>query len=83
MTTPDIGVIYVLANRDRSLSKVGLTRLGTPQGRAIGHTRAHGIEWCTYWSAPTRDVAKVRRPGGRLGRLVWAKDGACRKTLQF
>ena len=55
----DIGTVYVLTNRDRSLAKVGMTRLGTPTLRAAGYTRARGIEWRTYWSAPTRDVARV------------------------
>lgn len=55
----DVGTVYVLANRDRSLAKLGMTRLGTPQGRALNYTRAHGIVWDLYWSAPTRAVARV------------------------
>jgi hypothetical protein len=58
-TKHDTGVIYILENRDRSLSKIGLTRLGSPAGRAAGYTKTYGIEWRTYWSAPTRDVGRV------------------------
>jgi hypothetical protein len=55
----DIGILYVLANRDMSLAKVGMTRVGTPASRAAGYTRAHMIEWRTYWSAPTQRVRAV------------------------
>jgi hypothetical protein len=53
----DIGTLYVLANRDSSLAKVGFTRSGTPDARADAYARDHGIQWHVYWSARTRNVA--------------------------
>jgi hypothetical protein len=57
--TRDYGCIYVLTNRDRSLSKVGMTRFSNPAARARDYTRIYNIEWRVYWSAATRDVAAV------------------------
>jgi hypothetical protein len=57
MATTDLGTLYVLANRDQSLAKIGLTRNGTPDARADDYARAHGIQWHVYWSARTLDVA--------------------------
>jgi hypothetical protein len=54
---PDAGTLYVLANRDQSLAKIGLTRNGTPDARATDYERAHDIQWHVYWSARTLDVA--------------------------
>jgi hypothetical protein len=55
----DFGTLYILANRDQSLAKVGLTRTGTPDARADDYSRAHGIQWHVYWSAATLDVEAV------------------------
>jgi hypothetical protein len=49
----------VLANRDSSLAKIGLTRNGTPDARADDYSRQHGIQWHVYWSAATLDVEAV------------------------
>jgi hypothetical protein len=57
MDTTDLGTLYVLANRDQSLAKIGLTRNGTPDARADDYARAHGIQWHVYWSARTLNVA--------------------------
>jgi hypothetical protein len=57
MATTDLGTLYVLANRDQSLAKIGLTRNGTPDARADDYARAHGIQWHVYWSARTLNVA--------------------------
>jgi hypothetical protein len=46
----------VLSNRDQSLSKIGLTRTGTPDARADDYSRQHGIQWHVYWSARTLNV---------------------------
>jgi hypothetical protein len=59
MNGKDTGVLYVLTNRDRSLSKVGMTRFSNPAARARDYTRIYSIEWRAYWSAATRDVAAV------------------------
>jgi hypothetical protein len=56
-TPQNVGTLYVLANRDSSLAKVGLTRNGTPDARASDYERQHGIQWHVYWSARTCDVA--------------------------
>jgi hypothetical protein len=62
----DIGVIYVLANQDHSLSKVGMTRTGSPQLRADDYSRAHGIHWThVYWEARTENVAEVEAAAHR------------------
>jgi hypothetical protein len=55
----DPGTLYVLANRDHSLAKVGLSRTGTPDARASAYERAHGIAWHVYWSVRTERVAEV------------------------
>jgi Meiotically up-regulated gene 113 len=60
MKNQDIGTIYVLVNRDGSLTKIGLTRTGSPEARATDYERAHGICWpVVYWSCTTDDVAGV------------------------
>jgi hypothetical protein len=56
---PDIGTLYVLANIDSSLAKLGFTRNGTPDLRADAYSAAHGIRWHVYWSAITDNVAEV------------------------
>jgi hypothetical protein len=62
----DPGVIYVLANRDHSLAKVGLTRTGSPRLRADDYSRAHGIQWThVYWQARTENVAAVEAAAHR------------------
>jgi hypothetical protein len=55
----DIGTLYVLANRDMSLAKVGLTRNGTPDTRANDYSREHGTQWHVYWSAVTCNVTEA------------------------
>lgn len=59
MSDFDIGTLYVLANRDNSLAKIGLTRSGKPDTRADDYSRAHGIQWHVYWFAHTRNVAEA------------------------
>ena len=44
----DSGTLYVLANRDASLSKIGMTSNGTPDARADHYAREHGIQWHVY-----------------------------------
>jgi hypothetical protein len=62
----DIGVIYVLTNRDHSLSKIGMTRTGTPQLRADDYSRVHGIQWThIFWQARTENVAAVEAAAHR------------------
>ena len=61
----DVGTIYVLANRDSSLAKVGITRNGTPDARADDYSRTHGIQWHVYWSARTLDVAAAEASAHR------------------
>jgi hypothetical protein len=78
----DIGVLYVLSNRDRSLAKVGLTRLGSPGGRAADYGRAHGIEWRTFWSAPTQRVGEVEARCHRaLAPHRFANAPGCREVF--
>jgi hypothetical protein len=55
--TDDVGLLYVLANRDSSLAKIGITRNGTPDARATAYERAHGITWSVFWQARTEKVA--------------------------
>jgi hypothetical protein len=57
----DVGTLYVLANRDNSLAKIGLTRSGKPDTRADDYSRAHSIQWHVYWFADTRNVAEAER----------------------
>jgi hypothetical protein len=64
----DVGLIYILANRDGSLAKVGMTRNGTPDARADDYSRQHGICWHVYWSCATLDVEAV--------------EAACHRVLQ-
>jgi hypothetical protein len=59
MKIVDVGTIYVLANRDQSLAKVGMTRNGTPDTRADDYSRQHGFQWFTYWHAHIQNVAAV------------------------
>ena len=61
----DSGTLYVLANRDASLSKIGMTRNGTPDARADDYARAHGIQWHVYWSARTANVAAAEASAHR------------------
>jgi hypothetical protein len=61
----DVGTIYVLANRDQSLAKIGLTRDGTPDARATDYERAHGIKWHVYWSAVSCYVAEAEAAAHR------------------
>ena len=65
MDDQDIGTLYVLANQDHSLAKIGLTRNGTPDARADAYARDHGIRWHVYWSARTRDVAAAEASAHR------------------
>ena len=60
--TDDVGLLYVLANRDSSLAKIGMTRNGTPNTRATDYERKHGIAWRVFWQARTERVAGTRRP---------------------
>jgi hypothetical protein len=55
----DIGTLYILANQDQSLAKVGLTRNSTPDSRADDYSRQHGIRWHQYWSELTLNVGEV------------------------
>jgi hypothetical protein len=57
--TDDVGLLYVLANRDSSLAKIGMTRNGTPDARATDYERAHGITWSVFWQAHTENVAQA------------------------
>lgn len=61
----DVGILYVLANQDHSLAKIGLTRNGTPDARADAYARDHGIRWYVYWSARTRGVAAAEASAHR------------------
>jgi hypothetical protein len=61
----DSGTLYVLANRDASLSKIGMTRNGTPDARADDYARAHGIQWHVYWTARTLNVATAEAAAHR------------------
>jgi hypothetical protein len=65
MPDQDIGTLYVLANRDQSLAKIGLTRDGTPAVRATDYEREHGIFWYIYWSATTCNVAAAEAAAHR------------------
>jgi hypothetical protein len=65
MPDQDIGTLYVLANRDQSLAKIGLTRDGAPDARASDYERAHGIRWYVYWSAVTCNVAAAEAAAHR------------------
>ena len=65
MNDQDVGTLYVLSNRDRSLAKIGLTRNGTPDARATDYERAHGIRWHVYWSAVTCHVAEAEAAAHR------------------
>jgi T5orf172 domain len=51
--------IYILSDLTGTLSKIGMTRTGTPALRATDYERAHGIVWRVYWSRPTDNVAAV------------------------
>jgi hypothetical protein len=61
----DSGTLYVLANRDASLSKIGMTRNGMPDARADDYARAHGIQWHVYWTARTLNVATAEAAAHR------------------
>jgi hypothetical protein len=61
----DVGTLYILANRDHSLAKVGITRTGRPETRADDYGRQHGIEWHVYWSAVTCHVAAAEASAHR------------------
>jgi hypothetical protein len=65
MPDHDIGQLYVLANRDQSLAKIGMTRDGTPDARASDYERAHGIRWHVYWAAVTCHVAEAEAAAHR------------------
>jgi hypothetical protein len=62
---PDIGTLYVLANRDNSLAKIGLTRNGTPDIRADNYAREHGIQWHVYWSVRACNVSEAEASAHR------------------
>jgi hypothetical protein len=65
MDDQDTGTLYVLANQDHSLAKIGLTRNGTPVARADAYARDHGIQWHVYWSAVTDNVADAEAAAHR------------------
>ena len=65
MDDQDIGTLYVLANQDHSLAKIGLTRNGTTDARADAYARDHGIRWHVYWSAVTDNVADAEAAAHR------------------
>jgi hypothetical protein len=69
----DVGMIYVLANTDNTTSKVGMTRNGTPDGRADDYSSEYGIKWRVYWSAHTANVAQVE---ARIHKMLepWRHD---------
>jgi hypothetical protein len=58
----DPGTIYVLSNTDGSLSKVGMTRAGSPDARADDYSRKHGIQWHVYCRAAPRTSPRSRPP---------------------
>jgi hypothetical protein len=63
--TDDVGLLYVLANRDSSLAKIGMTRNGTPDARASDYERAHGITWSVFWQARTEKIAQAEASAHR------------------
>src|SRR5690349_155862 len=65
MSNSDIGTLYVLANRDNSLAKIGLTRNGTPDIRAEDYAREHSIRWRVYWSGIPCNVAEAEAKARR------------------
>jgi hypothetical protein len=66
MSGQDIGTLYVLANRDMSLAKVGMTRNGSPDTRADSYSREHGIEWHVFWMRPTQRVREAEAAAHRM-----------------
>jgi hypothetical protein len=57
----DNGTVYILTTRNRSMSKIGMTRSGTPEARARSYTDEHELRWTVVWAAETSNVAEVER----------------------
>jgi hypothetical protein len=57
----DVGTVYILTTRNRSMSKIGMTRSGTPEARARSYTDDHELRWTVVYSCETRDVAEVEQ----------------------
>jgi len=70
--------LYVLSNKDKSKSKVGITCKGTPSRRAIDYSREHPEHgpWEPVWSKRTRCAAKAER----LAHTSLAKERVTTKT---
>jgi hypothetical protein len=54
-----LGVIYILTDAARKLSKVGRTTVGTAAGRAASYGKVHGHRWTVFAQMATLRVAEV------------------------
>jgi hypothetical protein len=54
-----IGIIYILTDEGRKLSKIGRTTAATAVGRAISYGKAHGHRWTIFAQMTTLRVAEV------------------------
>lgn len=78
----DVGTLYVLANRDNTLAKVGLTRNGTPDVRADSYSREHGFHWRVYWQATTCHVGEAEARAHRALRYCrWTEVPGAREIF--
>jgi hypothetical protein len=54
-----VGIIYILTDADRKLSKIGRTTAGTAAGRATSYGKLHGHRWTVFAQMATLRVAEV------------------------
>jgi hypothetical protein len=54
-----LGVIYILTDRHKALSKIGRTSAGTAAGRAAEYGKAHGHQWTVFTQLASLRVAEV------------------------
>lgn len=54
-----VGIIYILSDANRKLSKIGRTTAGTAAGRATSYGKLHGHRWIVFAQMATLRVAEV------------------------
>jgi hypothetical protein len=54
-----IGIIYILTDSHKRLSKIGRTSTGTTAGRAAEYGKAHGYSWTVFTQLASLRIAEV------------------------
>jgi hypothetical protein len=65
-----LGVIYILTDQQKKLSKIGRTSTGTAAGRAAEYGKAHGHRWTVFAQLASLRVSEVE---ANIHAQFWAK----------